>query len=332
MVIALDYSPDGKYLVAGTEVRADGKSVEQDGELFVWESGKYALHKSIQMPHWVRDFSFSPKGDLLAVAIGWDRNAQKIDEKAPGQVRIYSFPEMKEKGRLEIGLCVNSVSFSADGKLLATASQRTRQTSGTLADWSAEVKVWDVDSLKLKYQVDKMRIVMSHVQFSPDGGLLGVADWMDPDKDGRTMQIRQLSPQTGRPLNEIKGYVDVQFKYFPDGSKLVSRFLSTWDATSGKFLERYDYPELQKGGKRGCHIAIAKDGSHIVAGLSRDNSRPRNRPAHVGLFDVPKSKMVHEIRFPDEPRIHVHSIAISPDKQKVAVGADRVYLVEVNLR
>ena len=130
-------SPDNKLLAAGSG--SDSRSAS--GTMRIWnlESGTIgiALEEAFYLSVW--DLAFSSDGTRIAAAIG----DYKSDTKAtvPGEVVVWDVRTGVALHRLRgHRSCVWAVSFSPDGKRLASASGNRKQDTKS----PGEVKMWDI--------------------------------------------------------------------------------------------------------------------------------------------------------------------------------------------
>jgi WD40 repeat protein len=116
---------------------------------------------------------------------------------------------------------VRSVSFSPDGRRLASAGE--------------VVRVWDAASGKELLTLKGHNGRVSGVSFSPDGRRLASAG-------GNDGTVRVWDAATGKELLTLKGHMHVVFgvSFSPDGRRLASASLDqtvrVWDAATGKEL------------------------------------------------------------------------------------------------
>src|SRR5262249_33493824 len=122
LVMAVAFSPDGKYLASGSADPRHKEPGRRVGEVKVWDAeGSRGLRTLPRHDGYVSDLAFSPDGRLLAVAESDDR------------VYVYEVATGREahalRGQTGSPLCVV---FRPDGRrLLAVGS------NGTAAEWDA---------------------------------------------------------------------------------------------------------------------------------------------------------------------------------------------------
>ena len=145
-VLALDYSPDGKYLAAAGEGR----------DINVWDANEWRMLKDIDLPvEGTTALAFSPDGKYLAAG-GGDYNIYLIDT---------SDWSIKETLSYHQGL-ISDLAFTPDGKCLVSAS------------WDGDALLWEVETKEVKKILESSNDRIWKVAFSPDGKYLAIADWM----------------------------------------------------------------------------------------------------------------------------------------------------------
>ncbi len=159
-VLALEYSPDGRKLAAGS-VR---------GKVWLWDVETGQRRELESHAAEVRDLAFSPSGATLA-STGWD-GAVKLHTIDTGQAK--TIRAAKEE--------ILTLDFSPDGRLLATG------------DTEGGVRLWDAGGAQVA-ELKGHRGQVTKVAFSPDGSRLASASrdhdvrlWAAPFKESRKLE------------------------------------------------------------------------------------------------------------------------------------------------
>jgi WD40 repeat protein len=197
---ALSFSPDGKYLVAGTGV----------GTIDIWNPLKSELLRQIR----------HSKSPVFAVRVSPD--GQKIASAgADGKIRIWSLESgdlLKEMGTGSTG-SLRCVAYSPDGHYLASGGDDNN------------IYLWNVDSAKTELTMRGKICGINSIAFSPDGKYLATGSmdmtvklWSVPSGDLVSTQIGHLGN-----VNSVT--------FSPDGRKLASgghdKMIRLWDIPSG---------------------------------------------------------------------------------------------------
>jgi hypothetical protein len=161
-VTCVAYSPDGQHLVSGS----------QDRTVRVWDAltGQTTVEfrRHLERVHTV---AFSPDGRHLAAAIGDYATTAGGHSTIPGEVRVWDTLTGQEiyslKGHRD---CVWSVSFSPDGKRLASAAGTYGKEENP-----GEVKIWDMNTGQEVCTLRGHSRVIYGVAFSPCGRRLATA-------------------------------------------------------------------------------------------------------------------------------------------------------------
>jgi WD40 repeat protein len=241
---SVNYSPDGKTLVSGSEdkmIRA--WDIVSGRELFFLAGHQDTVNSVI----------FSPDGEAIASAsdddtiklwdlksklklrnIGWHQGAVNsvsysqngktfASASADRTVKLWGLTPMRELRTLRGHQgAVNSVSYSPDGRILASASD------------DRLVKLWDVDSGRALRVLKGHQRFVSNVSYSPNGKTIASA--------GGDKIIILWDAVSGQKLNILRGHQDSvkSVSYSPDGKTLASassdETIKLWDLTSGKEL------------------------------------------------------------------------------------------------
>jgi len=323
LVQCLAFSPDGKYLVAGSQETGIGYRVKWEGEVKVWDLASKAEVKSLRFPQWVLTVSFSPDGKLLAIACASKNVAAPPGHLGyvprPGQVKVFEFPAMREKLSLEFEPHVESAYFSPDGKRLAIVRTREQDAYGP-----AEALILDLNDPQ-KRVVLPTSWALPAVAFSPDGTEILVGDY----KDRKVLHsdIKVYDTVTGEYKFSVGGRQRPghHTQVTPDGTLfVVGRAIMTF-YDLGKQEIPMDLLNARLAhwtppGRGAClrWAAISPDKRYLLAtaGMGR-----RSHDAHVLWEDRQAKEFVTVFHDPDL-EVMFTPCALAPDPQMFAVGTD----------
>ena len=199
---------------------------------------------------------------------------------------------------------IESVAFSPDGKILASASV------------DKTIKLWDpATGMELRTLTGHTDFVYS-VTFSPDGKTIA--------SGGRDRTVKLWDVSTGAELRTLKGHSGHvnTVAFSPDGKTLASagedKTIKLWDAETGILVRTLE------GHNNMIHaVAFSPDGQFLasasgflltdelgrpIAGVSEDNT--------VRLWNIATGSQLRVLTGTD----HVWSVAFSPDGKTVAGG------------
>jgi WD40 repeat protein len=242
--------PSGADVLA-IEVTSDGRLVataSADGFARVWdaETGReaFVVHRDAQ----VDDITWSPQGDLLATATrDGDAGLVTVFDRSGDELATL---------REEPGVRFGSVSFSADGRLLASS----RMSAGRADPNIRGVSIWDWERGEVVRTIDAGA---GRAVFAPTGDRIAVTISL-PGGDAGTVEVWDTA--TGRKTATLAGHTagvrDVAFA--PDGATVATSgadgTVRLWDAESGA-------QTLVLDGHRGVvtSVAFSPDGSRLAS-------------------------------------------------------------------
>ncbi|MEW5856684.1 MAG: WD40 repeat domain-containing protein, partial [Cyanobacteriota bacterium] len=193
---------------------------------------------------------------------------------------------------------VNSVSFSPDGKTLASGSG------------DKTIKLWEVATGKLLTTLTGHDSPVSSVSFSPDGKTLasGSVD--------KTIKLWDVA--TGKPLTTLTGhnlYVS-SVSFSPDGKTIASgshdKTIKLWDVATGQILTTLTGHNLYVSS-----VSFSPDGKTLASG-SGDKT--------IKLWEVATGKLLTTLTGHDSP---VSSVSFSPDGKTLASASADIKLWDV---
>jgi WD40 repeat protein/DNA-binding SARP family transcriptional activator len=316
-VNGLAFSPDGKYILAGTGDSSTGRAVLLDAR-----SGQK-----------IRDFT-GPGGSITALAYSRD-GKYMLSGASDGTALLWEVGTGKWI-RLLIGhrKPISSVALSPDGKYVLTGSldgtarvwdlttgrelyqiashaDSVKSTAispdgryGLLGNSSGMAELWDIQTGEVVRQFLGHTISLNAVTFSPDGNRILTGGY-----DGIA---RLWDVETGGELQEFTGHIlnigSVAFSQ--DGGTIFTGSddgtVRKWDTKSGRELQRYTgsngmwvtAPQL---------IAISPDGQYLINGNSY--SLNGNSQGEIRLWDLEQAPRLPVFKNPS----NVNGLAFSPD-------------------
>ncbi|GCA83027.1 protein TolB [Microcystis aeruginosa NIES-2522] len=313
-VISVNFSPDGKTLVSGSD----------DNTIKLWNVETGQEIRTLKGHHGnVTSVNFSPDGKTL-VSGSWDRTIKLWNVETGQEIRTLKGHDSD----------VESFNFSPDGKTLVSGS------------WDGTIKLWNGSTGQ------EIRTLKGHdsdvesFNFSPDGKTLvsGSGDktirfwngstgqeirilkWHDGNvesfnfsPDGKTLvsgsgdkTIRFWNGSTGQEIRILKwhdGNVISVVNFSPDGKTLVSgsydKTIKLWDVETGqeiRTLKGHDEPVNS--------VNFSPDGKTLVSG-SGDKT--------IKLWNVETGQEIRTLHGHDEP---VNSVNFSSDGKTLVSGSD----------
>jgi WD40 repeat protein/tRNA A-37 threonylcarbamoyl transferase component Bud32 len=318
-VQALAFSAGGKWLaVAGATRLQEIGLANSTLQVHDAATGRLVGLCQAAPPHGhsgaVRGLAFGSPGpgtevETLATAGEEDRsvklwNIRQTGPRVAAGYWVVRQPVFTLRGHTQPVWCV---SFSADGKRLASVSSNSDQTAG-------EVKLWDVASGQ---ELLSLRHAGREVSFSPDGRWLAVGS-----TDGVTLY-------DGSPSREslVCREAGTAATYRPDGVRLVSwgagDAVKLWDAGTGRpggVLKGQSDGYAEGHAARVRHAAFSHEGTRLAAG---------DEDGLVKVWDPDTARVLRTLKGHTDAVVWV---AFSPDGRRLATASsdETVKIWDVN--
>ena len=203
---------------------------------------------------------------------------------------------MQERNRLEGHTSsVDSVSFSPDGKTLASGSG------------DKTIKLWNVVTGQLINTLNGHSRDITSVSFSPDGKTLASGSLDNT--------IKLWNVTTGQLISTLNGHTSgvASVSFSPDGKTLASgngdKTIKLWDVVTGQLVNT-----LNGHSNFVASVSFSPDGKTLASG-SADNT--------IKLWDVATGKAFNTLN----GRSPVNSVSFSPDGKTLASGSNNTIKV-----
>ena len=327
-VNSVSFSPDGRTIASGGN----------NGDVRLWRGGDVRLWDVATLTGIVifernssnvTGVSFSPDGRILAYKTGSGNFtfAGGLDVNSLEHTRSFHAPEytwevlwvvdakIKKHGRNIYGLdifytiledhtdAVRSVSFSPDGKTIASGGQGW--------GWGNDILLWDVAT---QTEIGTLRgghNAVKSVSFSPDGKTIASGDWAGYHNN---VLLWDVATQTGIDILDVPRVNSVVFS--PDGKTIASA--SGADSNFyNDIVSLWDVATQTEIGRHGEHIGAVKsvsfspDGRTLASAGSVDGT--------VRLWDVDTWTEIAILRGHTG---WVNSVSFSPDGKTIVSGSN----------
>lgn len=272
----------------------------------------------------IESISYSPEGKFLASAGGNDQN-----------VIIWHMQTGKELKRFDLGVYVDKVRFSKNGKYIAVKGySKDRQYKDTIKLWNIEtgehiesfdgisfsfspdgtslatcgggksIRIWNIKTGRVRETFQNKNTGGYDITYSPDGKLIAAIY----NKEIILWDVKQK--RVHKRLEGHNGDV-TGVSFSPKGQRLVScsrdKTVRLWDIETGKQLRvLYSHDRLI------ADVAYSPSGEFIASG-SWDQS--------AVIYNVQQHTIVKVFR--DIPE-YLKCICFSPDEKKLAVSGDTI--------
>jgi len=274
VVYAVTFSHDGKYLA----------TTSWDNTARIWdvETGKQMA--SMEHDDFINAVTFSPDGKYLATAWIFGSSYGVKAVRSDNTAWIWDVETGKQIARMQHDSYVNDITFSPDGKYLATVSSDT-------------ARIWDVETGKQFVRYDS---VVNVVTFSPDGKYLAAVSLDD------TASAWIWDMETGKQMARVQHDSVVNAVTFShDGKHLATTSSDNtariWDVETGKQLASMEHDSVVYA------VTFSHNGKYLATASSYT----------ARIWDVETGKQLTRMEHDDA----VDTVTFSPDGNYLATAS-----------
>lgn len=213
---------------------------------------------------------------------------------------------------------IEAVTFSPDGRLLATASEQREDTAPNTVTFSnGSLQLWDADSgalvRVLQISVDaKSADAVWCAAFSPDSRLVAVTAETNIFLSNQVQGVQIWEAGSGSLLKNLPTtgtYAPERLAFSSDGKLLAGAIgmdtVLIWDLESQRLIRQLKHPNNP------TDLAF-QPGSHLLAVADNDQRQA------VLLWDVDGPRLLHALH--SNPPSYGSAVAFSPDGRTLATG------------
>jgi WD40 repeat protein len=280
-VLAVAFSPDGKYVLTGSLDKTARLWVAATGEVVRTFSGHTGAVESV---------AFSPDAKFVLTGSS-DKTAKLWDVASGAEARTFRDPTTSVRTSVEMKRSRHSVAFSPDGKTVLTGSD-----DGT-------AKLWDAATGELVRTFIGHHNIVRTAAFSPDGKYV-----LTGSLDGT---VRLWDAATGEVVRtfSLKFWV-LSAAFSADGKYILAGCTgdcpNLWDAATGEVVRTFSGDNITGA----IDVAFSPDRKYVVAGYLGQRI--------AKLWDAGSGALVRSFNGHTDS---VLAVAFSPDGKYVLTGS-----------
>ncbi|MCP4369799.1 MAG: TIR domain-containing protein [Deltaproteobacteria bacterium] len=226
----------------------------QDGSAILWKVATgHIIHKIEVEEGKINHAVANPSGELIAIALR--SGAVMLVDSVTGKLFSSQFPKPQYHNSYAAFL-----RFDSSGRWLLSSG------------WDEKLRVWNMSTLKLKYEPINVGLRVRDAKFSPNGKLI-VAGISDGYNKGRAEGYAGIWDTTsGKLITILKGHSDdvLSVDFSPDGENVVTASVDktaiVWKCRDGSKLTTL------RGHKNILTAVIYSDDGHWILTKSRDGT------------------------------------------------------------